>query len=58
MTTIGVPRELSPGERRVAVIPAVAGGLTGRDLEVVIETGAGEAAGYTDASYSERGARM
>ncbi|MFN2569514.1 MAG: Re/Si-specific NAD(P)(+) transhydrogenase subunit alpha [Candidatus Dormibacteria bacterium] len=57
MTTIGVPRETSPGERRVAVIPGVVPGLTGWDLEVVVEAGAGEGAGFPDEAYAEKGAR-
>ena len=55
---LGVPREAYPGERRVALVPAVLPLLTKAGLEVVIETAAGEAAGYPDAAYTEAGARV
>jgi len=55
---VGVPKEGFPGERRVAVIPAVLPKLAGLGLEVVIEAGAGEAAGFPDRLYTEKGARV
>jgi len=55
---IGVPRESFPGERRVALVPAVIPNLAKAGFEVVIEAGAGSAAGYLDADYSARGARL
>jgi H+-translocating NAD(P) transhydrogenase subunit alpha len=55
---IGVPRESFPGERRVAIVPAVVPGLAKAGLEVVIEAGAGSAAGYLDADYAAKGARL
>ncbi|MGH7350428.1 MAG: NAD(P)(+) transhydrogenase (Re/Si-specific) subunit alpha, partial [Candidatus Rokuibacteriota bacterium] len=54
----GVPRETFPGERRVALVPAVVPLLTKAGVEVVIEAAAGEAAGYPDAAYAEAGARV
>lgn len=54
----GVPRETFPGERRVALVPAVVPLLTKAGVEVVIEAAAGEAAGYPDAAYVEAGARV
>jgi NAD(P) transhydrogenase subunit alpha len=54
----GVPRETFPGERRVAANPAVIPALTALGLEVAVERGAGEAAGFPDALYVEKGARM
>ena len=48
---VGVPRESFPGERRVALVPAVIPNLTKVGLEVVVEAGAGAAAGYPDADY-------
>ena len=51
---IGVPREIYPGERRVAMVPAVVPGLLKVGLQVVIEAGAGAEAGYPDADYSAR----
>jgi NAD(P) transhydrogenase subunit alpha len=55
---VGVPRETFPGERRVALVPAVIPGLAKAGLEVVVETGAGVEAGYPDAQYSARGAQI
>ena len=46
------------GERRVAMIPASLPALAKLGLEVVIEKGAGEAAGFPDAAYVEKGARV
>src|SRR3954463_5663428 len=50
---VGVPKESREGERRVALIPDVVGSLTGGDLEVALESGAGESAGHPDAEYSD-----
>jgi NAD(P) transhydrogenase subunit alpha len=55
---VGVPGETFPGERRVALVPAVLPLLTKKGVEVVIEAAAGEAAGYPDAAYAEAGARV
>lgn len=55
---IGVVRERYPGERRVALVPAAVPALTKAAFDVVIEPGAGEAAGYPDAQYREKGARI
>lgn len=55
---IGVPKEIYPGERRVALVPVAIPNLTKAGLEVVIEAGAGEQAGYPDAAYVEKGAKI
>ena len=55
---VGVPRESYPGERRVALVPALVPGLAKAGCELLVETGAGLAAGYPDALYAERGARV
>ena len=55
---VGVPRESFPGERRVALVPAVVPNLTKAGLEVVVEAGAGFAAGYPDADYAAKGAKI
>jgi len=52
------PREIVPGERRVAITPETAAKLIAAGLEVAIESGAGVAAGYPDAQYAESGAVM
>jgi NAD(P) transhydrogenase subunit alpha len=54
----GVPKETFPGERRVAVIPAVLPSLTKLGIDVLLEAGAGEAAGFPDEGYVEKGARV
>ena len=55
---VGVPKESYPGERRVALVPMAIPNLTKAGLEVVIEAGAGEQAGYPDAAYVEKGAKV
>ena len=55
---IGVPKEIYPGERRVALVPAVVPTLTKAGFEVHIEAGAGILAGYPDALYTEKGAKV
>jgi NAD(P) transhydrogenase subunit alpha len=55
---VGVPRESFPGERRVALVPAVIPNLTKAGLQVVVEAGAGFAAGYPDADYIAKGAKI
>ncbi|MGD9896461.1 MAG: Re/Si-specific NAD(P)(+) transhydrogenase subunit alpha [Candidatus Methylacidiphilaceae bacterium] len=51
-------RETLPGENRVAFIPEGIPALTKLGFEVVLESGAGEAAGFPDQAYRERGARL
>ena len=53
-----VPRESAPGERRVALVPEAVGRLTAGGFEVLVETSAGAAAGFTDDSYTEAGAAV
>ncbi len=55
---IGVPKESFPGERRVALVPASIPVLLKAKCEVVMEAGAGLSAGYTDAAYAEKGAKL
>jgi H+-translocating NAD(P) transhydrogenase subunit alpha len=55
---VGVPKESFPGERRVALVPLVVPNLRKADLQVVIEAGAGSEAGYPDAAYVEKGAKI
>ena len=51
-----VPREAAPGERRVALVPESIGRLTSTGFEIVVERGAGAAAGFTDEAYADAGA--
>src|SRR6202047_104213 len=55
---IGVPREIYPKERRVALVPAVIPRLKKVGLDVLVEAGAGQAAGYPDKEYLEKGAKL
>ena len=55
---VGVPGETYPGERRVAVVPAGVPLLAERGVEVLVQEGAGESAGFTDDEYRRRGARI
>jgi H+-translocating NAD(P) transhydrogenase subunit alpha len=55
---VGVPRESFPGERRVALVPGVLQNLVKAGLEVVVEAGAGTGAGYPDADYAAKGAKI
>ena len=55
---VAVAKETIPGERRVALIPASVTQLTKVGVEVAVESGAGEEAGFSDASYRERDARI
>jgi NAD(P) transhydrogenase subunit alpha len=55
---LGVPREAYPGERRVALVPAVLPALAGAGYEVVVEAGAGRGAGFPDAAFVERGGQV
>ena len=55
---IGVPKETADGERRVALIPDVVKALTEKNLDVVVESGAGVESGHPDDSYTESGAEI
>ena len=52
---IGVPKETSAGERRVALVPESGKKLIQSGYEISVETGAGEAAGFPDADYLAAG---
>jgi H+-translocating NAD(P) transhydrogenase subunit alpha len=52
---ISVPRETTPGERRVALVPESCRKLIQAGYEIAIEAGAGDAAGFPDPSYREAG---
>lgn len=54
---IGIPRETRSDERRVAAVPETVRKLVSKGAEVVVESGAGEAASYFDEDYLEVGAR-
>ncbi|MGZ4211552.1 MAG: NAD(P)(+) transhydrogenase (Re/Si-specific) subunit alpha, partial [Actinomycetota bacterium] len=55
---IGVPRETFPGETRVATVPPVVSEMSKNGFEVIVEAGAGAAAGFLDKAYEDAGARI
>ena len=55
---VGVAKETYPGECRVALVPSIVPQLTKAGVEIVIETGAGQTAGFEDLAYQEKGARI
>jgi len=55
---VGVPVEIAPGERRVALTPDAVKALGAVGIEVVVQAGAGAQAGLTDAAYEAAGARI
>jgi len=55
---VGVPRETFPGEARVALVPAVMLQLSKAGMDVIVEAGAGAAAGFPDETYAAHGARI
>jgi len=55
---VAVPKEIYPGERRVALIPQTVAALIKAGLEVAIEAGAGESANSSDKDFEAQGARV
>ncbi|MFG0295517.1 MAG: Re/Si-specific NAD(P)(+) transhydrogenase subunit alpha [Maioricimonas sp. JB045] len=55
---IGVPRETFPGERRVGLVPTAVKPLSRLGAELLVEAGAGLAAGFPDQAYVDAGARI
>lgn len=55
---VGVPRETFPGERRVALVPTAISALTKAGLDILVEPGAGDAAGFPDEEYRDAGASI
>lgn len=58
MAVIGIPREIHPGEKRVAGTPQTILKLKKLGFDVVVETGAGEAIDCSDGEYQEAGATI
>jgi NAD(P) transhydrogenase subunit alpha len=56
--TVGALRERAPGERRVALVPEAVTLLRRAGLDVLIETGAGSGAWFTDTDYTDAGATV
>ncbi len=55
---VGVPKEVFPNERCVALVPGLVPGLIKKGLTVLVEKGAGREAGFADEEYTEKGARI
>ena len=55
---VAIPKEIAPDERRVAIVPQAVKALEGAGLEVIVEAGAGESAGFSDEEYKEAGASI
>jgi len=55
---VGIPRETTSGERRVALVPESVGKLTAVGFEFVVEKDAGAAASFPDVAYTEAGATV
>ena len=55
---VGIPRETTQGERRVALVPETVGKLAAGGFELVLEEGAGTAASFPDDAYAEAGASV
>ena len=49
---VGVPQESHPNERRVALVPSFVSTLVKAGLEVLVQKGAGEKAGFQDSAYA------
>ncbi|MEX0701156.1 MAG: Re/Si-specific NAD(P)(+) transhydrogenase subunit alpha [Planctomycetales bacterium] len=56
--SVGVPQETFPGERRVAAVPATVAALGKKGLRVLVQRGAGVAAGFSDEQYAAAGAEL
>ena len=55
---VAVVKETAPGERRVALVPEIIGRLRDAGLEVLVESGAGDAAWFADSAYADAGASV
>lgn len=55
---VAVPKELYPGERRVAVVPADVGKLVSLGVEIEVEAGLGEETGFRDSEFRDKGAAI
>jgi NAD(P) transhydrogenase subunit alpha len=55
---VSVPKESFSGEQRVALVPELVTKLQQSGLQVIVQTGAGAAAGFLDSAYTQKGARV
>lgn len=57
-TTVGIPKETTPGETRVAAVPEVVGRLKKKGIDVAVESGAGASSFISDAAFVDKGATI
>ncbi len=55
---IGIPKEITEGERRVSIVPKTAAQLIKDGHDVLIESGAGEASNFSDTDYEQAGSTI
>ena len=55
---IGVPRETAAGEKRVATVPEIVEKLIKLGFKVVVQSGAGDQANFSDDTYRAAGAEI
>jgi alanine dehydrogenase len=55
---IGIPKEIKTNENRISLVPAGAEALVSAGHSVIVETGAGQGAGFSDAQYQAAGAQI
>lgn len=55
---IGIPKEIMLGENRVSATPETVTKMVQKNMKVIVETGAGSGAGFTDQDYSMVGAEI
>jgi NAD(P) transhydrogenase subunit alpha len=55
---VGIVKETFPGERRVALVPSIIPALANAGCQVLLQSGAGDEAGYPDRQYAEQGGRI
>lgn len=55
---VSVPKETLPGEQRVALVPELVPKLTQASLDVLVQPGAGESAGFFDTEHADKGAHL
>jgi alanine dehydrogenase len=56
--TVGLPKEISNQEKRVAITPESVGLLTNNGIQVIVESGVGTSAKFSDQDYSDAGAKV
>src|SRR5580704_19310634 len=55
---VGIVAERAPGERRVAMVPTALSVLNKTGAELILQSGAGDPAGFPDSEYAAKGVRI